>query len=102
MTLRTLASVAKAARNQGLQVIPTLMREVLLECPTCKTAGLKALASVTIEDHGPTVHCKGCESWGDDPYDILTTLGHDPDKDDPYEIVLRVFDLLWTLERTRS
>jgi hypothetical protein len=99
--LRSLAGVTRAARNQGLEVIPTLLREVLFECPVCKAAGLKASACVEILSGAPSVRCRGCERWGDDPFEILTRLGYDPDVGEPYEIPLRVFDLLWALERER-
>jgi hypothetical protein len=97
--LRTLAGVESAARRLGLEVFPTELREVLFECPRCKGYGLRALACVELILGVPVVRCAGCEAWGDDPFNILLELGHDPDAGEPYELVLRIFELLWTMHR---
>jgi hypothetical protein len=97
--LRTLRDVADAAERQGLKRVHTQLREVLIECPVCREAGVKSLACITVELHTPIVRCRGCEAWGDDPFDVLYVLGHDPDRGEPYEIPLRVFQLLEAMHR---
>jgi hypothetical protein len=97
--LRSLASVARAARHQGLTIVPTQLREVLFECPVCRACGLFALACIDLDLGTPVVRCAGCERWGDNPFDVLSVLGHDPDEGEPFELVLRIFDLLWTMHR---
>lgn len=99
MTLRTLSSVARAARNQDLELVPTTLPEVLFQCPLCKADGKHQLCRVEMIDGNPSVTCNGCSSWGDDPFDILGVLGYDPDTTSEFEIQLRVFDLLWALHR---
>lgn len=98
--LRTLPSIAQAARDQGLEVLPTSMPEVVFQCPRCKQASRRQLCSIRIVDDRPIVNCNGCERWDDDPFDILAILGYDPDTTDEFEVALRVFDLLWALERS--
>lgn len=97
--IRSLASVAQAVHDQGLETLTTSMPEVVFQCPRCKKDRRKQLCSITIVDDHPIVRCNGCERWGDDPFDILTILGYDPDTTDEFEVALRVFDLLWALER---
>jgi hypothetical protein len=77
------------------------MPEVLVPCPICEENGLRSIASLLVEFGAPLVSCGGCERWGDDPHRILDWLGDDPESDDPFEIPLRVFDLIWALERER-
>jgi hypothetical protein len=95
--LRTLQDVADAVDRLGLERVQTQLREVLFECPVCREAGTKALACVTVEYHAPVIRCASCERWGDDPRDILGVLGHDTNHGEPYEIPLRLFDLLWAM-----
>lgn len=98
-TLRTLDGVTSRCRNLGLRVYPTELREVLFDCPICKAAGLKARAYIELINHQPIARCQGCENWGDDPHEILAFLGHDDLEHDEFEIILRIFDLLWAMHR---
>jgi hypothetical protein len=97
--LRSLQGVADAVERLGLKRVHTHLPEVLFECTACRNAGFKALACVTVEYHAPSVRCRGCEAWGDDPHDILRVLGHDTDQGEPHEIPLRVFQLLEAMHR---
>jgi hypothetical protein len=97
--MRTLAAVERAARLVGLRVYPSRQREVLFACPRCRDRGLGSLAVVEVVAGVPVVSCRGCEAWGDDPRAILHFLGHDPVEGDEYEVLLRVFDLLWAMHR---
>lgn len=97
--LRSLPDVAAAARRLGLDVVPTLLPEVLFTCPVCKRHGARSLARVEMVIGAPVVTCAGCERWDDDPFAILGVLGHDPDKGEPHEVALRVFDLMWAMHR---
>lgn len=99
MSIRTLAQATQAARNQRLEVTPTLMPEVLLECPTCKQHGTRSLARIERINGALHPTCNTCELHDDDPYEILRILGHNPDHNEPHEITLRIFDLLWALHR---
>lgn len=102
MSLRTLTGITRAVRLKGLELIPAYTPGVLFECPICKTSGLRSLACIEINAGTPTVRCAGCTQWSDEPFNILYHLGQDDDAHDPFEIQLRVFDLICAIERAKT
>lgn len=97
--LRTLTGLRRAARNQQLDILPTLMDELVCVCPCCQAGGRRQLCRITISHGYPTASCQGCTKWSDDESAILAMLGYDPDADEPHEIPLQIFNLLWAIER---
>ena len=98
--MRTLGAVREAAYNLSLNPMSCVNGDLVIVCPICRDGGLYARAAFRFEFGVLGIRCGGCERYGDDPHDILYALGHNPEEGEPFELVLRVFDLLWALHRT--